>query len=107
MSAELIGILSVGSALAALELSGRLSMDRRMTGLEARLDESMTGLEARLDRRMTALEARLDRRMTGLEGRMVEMVGRLTAMDRRMARVEGLLIGLGLSGRSDVPPAGN
>ncbi|MDE0123646.1 MAG: hypothetical protein OXN97_03615 [Bryobacterales bacterium] len=84
MSAELIGILSVGAALAALELSGRLSMDRRITGLEARLDE----------------------RMVGLERRMVEMVGRLTDMDRRMARVEALLIGLGLSVRTDAPPAG-
>ena len=29
MSTELIGILIVGAALAALELSGRLTMDRR------------------------------------------------------------------------------
>ena len=43
MSEGLIGILSVGPALAALELSGRLTMDRRITGLEARLDERMSG----------------------------------------------------------------
>ena len=96
MSAELIGILSVGVALAALNLTGRLSQDRRMTALEAGLD-----------RRMTALEARLDRRMTALEGRMVELEGGLTDVDRRMARVEGLLEGLGLSGRTDALPAGN
>ena len=71
MSAELNGILSLGAALAALELSGRLSIDRRMTG------------------------------------RIVEMVGRLADMDWRMARVEGLLVGLVLSGRIDAPPAGN
>ena len=85
MSAELIGILSLGVALAALELSGRLSMDRRIAGLEARLDQ----------------------RMTRLEGRIVEMVGRLADIDWRMARVEGLLVGLVLSGRIDAPPAGN
>lgn len=85
VGAELIGILSVGAALAALDLSGRLSMDRHMT----------------------ALEARLDRRMAGLEGRIIEMVGRLTDMDRRMARVEGLLVGLGLSGRTDASSAGD
>ena len=45
--------------------------------------------------------------MTGLEGRIVEMVGRLADMDWRMARVEGLLVGLVLSGRIDAPPAGN
>jgi hypothetical protein len=53
MSLELIGILSVGLALAGLILSGRRDTSRR-------LDD----------------------------------------MDRRLARVEGLLEGLGLSGRS-------
>ena len=85
MTAELIGILIVGAALAALEFSCRLSMDRCITGLEARLDE----------------------RMVRLEVGMVEMVGRLTAMDRCLARVEGLLVGLALSGRIGPPPAGN
>lgn len=85
MSAGLIGILNVGPALAALELSGRLTMDRRITGPEAGLDW----------------------RMAGPEGRIVETVGRFTDADRRSARVEGLLVGLALSGRIDVPPAGN
>ena len=53
MSPELIGILSVGAVLAALELSGRLTMDQRTV------------------------------------------------------RVEGLLVGLGLSGRIDASPAGD
>lgn len=85
MSAELIGILSAGAVLAALEFSVQQSMDRCITGLEARLDE----------------------RMARLEVGMVEMVGRLTAMDRCLARVEGLLLGLALSGRIDLPSAGN
>ncbi|MDE0626196.1 MAG: hypothetical protein OXH99_07355 [Bryobacterales bacterium] len=96
MSAGLIGILSVGPALAALELSGRLTMDRRITGLEARLDERMSGPEAGLDWRMA-----------GPEGRIVETVGRFPDTDRRSPRVEGLLVGLALSGRIDVPPAEN
>ncbi|MDE0103133.1 MAG: hypothetical protein OXN89_12205 [Bryobacterales bacterium] len=53
MSAELIGILAVGVALAGLILTGKRDTDRR-----------------------------------------------LADMDRRLARVEGLLEGLGLSGRA-------
>lgn len=60
MTAELIGILSVGVALAALILAGKRDTDRR-----------------------------------------------LADMDRRLARVEGLLEGLGLSGRSSLAATGD
>lgn len=60
MTAELIGILGVGVALAALILAGRRDTDRR-----------------------------------------------LAAMDGRLARVEGLLVGLGLSGRGSLAPSGD
>ena len=59
MSAELIGILSVGVALAALILRQSARLDGRIDGLEARLG----------------------------------------AIEQRMARVEGLLEGLGFSSR--------
>ena len=65
VSAELIGILSVGVALAGLIVAGQRSMERRLGGLE---------------RRVTALEV---------------------SMERRLSRLEGLLGGLGQSGRSD------
>lgn len=59
VSAELIGILSVGAALAGLILAGKRDMERR-----------------------------------------------LSEMDRRLARVERLLEGLGLAGRVSSPAAG-
>ena len=72
VSAELIGILSVGVALAGLIVAGQRSMERRLGGLE----RCLGGLE----RRVTALEV---------------------SMEQRLSRLEGLLEGLGLSGRSD------
>ena len=72
VSAELIGILSVGVALAGLIVAGQRSMERRLGGLE----RCLGGLE----RRVTALEV---------------------SMEQRLSRLEGLLGGLGLSGRSD------
>ena len=64
VSAELIGILSVGAALAVLIVAGQRRIERRLGALE---------------RRVSALAA---------------------SMERRLSRLEGLLGGLGLSGRS-------
>lgn len=60
MTAELIGVLSVGVALAALILAGKR-----------------------------------------------DTVRRLAEMDRRLARIEGLLVGLGLSGRGSLAASGD
>ena len=70
MSAELIGILSVGAAL-FVGLGGLLLR-----------------LQFRTDKRLDALASALRR--------LAERVG---ALDRGQARIEGLLEGLGLSGR--------
>ena len=76
MSPELIGILSVGVALAALHMT------------------SMRGLREEIHR----LDARLDRLETRLDG----MESRLDSLEQRMARLEGVLDGLreALFGRS-------
>ena len=63
MSAELIGILGVGVALAGLLLSGQRGLGSRMDRLDARMDK--------LEVRITALEhgqAELRERMARLEG---------------------------------------
>ena len=80
MSAELIGILSVGVALAALLLTSVNNLRDEMRALR----EDMRRTENRLD----ALEQRMETR--------------LDALEQRMARLEGVLDGLreALFGRS-------
>ena len=79
MSAELIGILSVGVALAALHMAS-------MRSLREEIGKEIHRLDARLDR----LETRLDRLETRLDG----MESRLDSLEQRMARLEGVLDGL-------------
>lgn len=45
----------------------------------------------RLDERMDRMEARLDERMDRIEARMDRMETRLDDLDRRVARIEGIL----------------
>ncbi len=72
MSAELIGILSVGVALAALHMA------------------SMRSLREEIRKEIHRLDARLDRLETRLDG----MESRLDSLEQRMARLEGVLDGL-------------
>jgi uncharacterized coiled-coil protein SlyX len=76
MSPELIGILSVGVALAALVFTSMHRMDKRIDALETRVDKRIDALEARIDKRIDALEARI------------------AALEKGQARLEGLLDGL-------------
>ena len=72
MSPELIGILSVGVALAALVFTSMHRMDKRIDALDVRMDKRIDALEARID----ALDARI------------------AALEKGQARLEGLLDGL-------------
>lgn len=80
MSPELIGILSVGVALAALHLA------------------SLRSLREEIRKEIHRLDGRLDRLETRLDG----MESRLDSLEQRMARLEGVLDGLreALFGRS-------
>ena len=80
MSAELIGILSVGVALAALHMA------------------SIRSLREEIRKEIHRLDVRLDRLETRLDG----MESRLDSLEQRMARLEGVLDGLreALFGRS-------
>lgn len=76
MSAELIGILSVGVALAALHMASIKGLREEMNVSIKSLREDMKRMENRLD----ALEQRME--------------NRLDALEQRMARLEGMLDGL-------------
>ena len=90
MSAELIGIISVGVALGAMILTSvgltfaawrRLadSVDKRFNVSEARIDKRFDEVDKRFDK--------MDKRFEGIEGR-------LSALEQRVARLEGVLDGL-------------
>ena len=86
MSAELIGILSVGVALGGL-----------LIALQARTDKRLDGFEKRLD----GFEKRLDGFGQELAGLRVE----LRALGERVARLEGLIEGSGLFRRAELSEA--
>ena len=72
MSPELISILAVGVALAAVVFTAM----------------------QRTDRRIDALETRIDKRIDALEGRFDALETRIASLEKGQARLEGLLDGL-------------
>ena len=76
MSVELIGIVTVGVALAGVILTATRGLRQDIARLEARLDERINGLESQISE---------------LRERMAHEIGELR---ERMARLEGLLEGL-------------
>ena len=101
MSAELVGILSVGATLIVgglaaagavvgliLRLESRLSarmgaMDERLTGRIDRLSARLTDVDDRLGARMDALDERLNARMDRLGARMDRMDARMDTFEAR------------------------
>ena len=91
MSAELVGILSVGATLVV----GGLATAGAVVGLILRLDsrssDRMDAMEERLSARMDRTDSRLDRMdalMGRLEARMDRMDARMDRMDARMDTLE-------------------
>ncbi len=81
MSAELIGILSVGVALSGLVLA----------------------LQVRTDKRLDTFEKRMD----ALGAELRELTGRVGRVEQRIARLEGLIEGAGLFRSAEaLEPAG-
>ena len=84
MSAELVGILSVGATLVV----GGLATAGAVVGLILRLDsrssDRMDAMEERLNARMDRTDARMDR----MEARMDRMEARMDRMDSRMDSLE-------------------
>ena len=90
MSAELIGILSVGVALGGLVLALQLRTDKRLDRFEKRMD--------RFEERMEMFEKRFVEELAGVRGE-------LRALGERVARLEGLIEGSGLFRRAELSEA--
>jgi hypothetical protein len=97
MSAELIGIISVGVALGAMILTSvgltfaawrwlADSVDKRFNVSEARIDNRFDEVDKRFDK--------MDKRFDEADKRFEGIEGRLSALEQRVARLEGVLDGL-------------
>ena len=95
MSPELIGILSVGVAIAAAIIVAIQRFDKRIETLEARVDSRIDTLETRMNDRIDTLEARIDNRIDTLEARINDRMGTLEArMDKRSDALEARMAAL-------------
>ena len=87
MSPELIAILGVGVALAAL-------MFHVLRRMEERMRQDMQRSEERMRQDIQGSEERMESRFTSHDGRFTSLETRVSDIGERMARVEGLLEGL-------------
>ena len=87
MSAELIGILSVGVALAALHMAS-------IKGLREDMNASIKGLREDTNISIKGLREDMNESIKGLREDMKVMENRLDSLEQRMARLEGVLDGL-------------
>ena len=105
MSSELIGILGVGVALlgvgvalASFIVSGLRGFEKRLGARIDLLDRRVDGLETKIEVGLAALENKLENRMgtlqKKLEGRMDLIDNRLGAVERGLAKIEGLMEGV-------------
>ena len=105
MSPELIAILGVGVALAALMFHILRRMEERirqdMQRSEQRAREDLGRSEERTRQEIRGSEERMESRFTSHDARFTSHDGRFTALEtrvsdigERMARVEGLLEGI-------------
>lgn len=77
MSAELVGILSVGATLVVGGLAAAGAVVGLILKIEGRLSDRMVAMEERLSARMGRMDVRMDRmeaRMDTLESRQYELV---------------------------------
>ncbi len=84
MSAELVGILSVGATLVVGGLATAGAVVGLMLRLDSRSNDRMDAMEERLSARMDRTDARMDRmdaRMDTLESRQYELVQIVTRID--------------------------
>ncbi len=91
MSAELVGILSVGATLVVGGLATAGAVVGLIFRLDSRSNDRMDAMEERLSARMDRTDARMDRmeaQMGRLEARMKRMEARMDRMDARMDRMD-------------------
>lgn len=78
MSAELIGILSVGVALGGLGLA-----------LQVRTDKRLDARQVRTDKRLDRIEAKMDKELGALRTELRQLGDRMAQLGERVARIEG------------------
>ena len=79
----LIGILSVGAALAWLIVAGLASLRADLRERTGQLDSRIGTLDTRI--------GGLETRMSAMEARMSAMEARMSAMERELSRTQGFL----------------
>jgi len=87
--AIIVSVLAVGVGLATLMIT-------MIRGLRRDMGARMDGLDKRMDG--------LDKRMDGLDARMDGLDARVRTLESALARLTGLLEGLGLTGRARPEP---
>ena len=100
LSAELLSILLVGVALAALILTGigeiREDMRERFSSMESRMS-SMENRMSSMEARLAVVESRLavvERRLAVVERRLAVVESQLVVVEREQGEIRGLLEGL-------------
>ena len=83
MSAELVGILSVGATLVVGGLATAGAVVGLILRLESRLSARMGAMDERLNARMDSTDQRLITRMDGMDERLSARMG-TEAMDERL-----------------------
>ena len=94
MTPELIAIISIGVALAALILRQSFRIDGLGRNLNARIDTLTHDLNARIDTLAHDLNARIDTLAHDLNARIDGLAHDIADMRERLARLEGLIEGL-------------
>ena len=112
MSAELIGVLAVGAALAGVMLAGLRGVYANLRDLRAEIERGRTELRAEIEGVRTDLHAEIERGRTDLRAeiaalrddmrehrrevgeRFERVENRLAAVEHGQAKLEGLLEGL-------------
>ena len=89
MSPELIGILTVGVALAALVLTSTGRLRGEIQSVRSELGSEIAAVRSELGSEIAAVRKELGSAIAALDAR-------IGALEQRMARLEGLLEGAGL-----------
>ncbi len=86
MTPEVLSIIGVGIVLAGIILNGQRNLRADYRALRAEIERRFEQVERRFEQ--------VDRRFEQVDRRFEHVEGRITALDRGQARLEGLLEGL-------------
>ncbi len=93
MTPEMLSIIGVGIVLAGIILNGQRNLRADYRALRAEIERRFEQVERRFEQVDRRFE-QVDRRFEQVDRRFEHVEGRITALDRGQARLEGLLEGL-------------